>query len=103
MIAVTEGEREWAHSGTRMDSLQEFQAVARKRGFVDVKECDDGTVLWLSRKTPDAATQTPQRICMDSLTNSVTVYWRTTLGKLDSKTFRSVSSLQEWFELHLAK
>ena len=79
-----------------MERLQAFQAVAHESGFVDVQECDDGTVLWLRRETQDAATQTHQRICIDSLTNSVTVYWTTSDGRMDSKTFRTASGLQEW-------
>jgi hypothetical protein len=38
-------------------------------------------------------------MCIDSLTNSVTVYWMTALGKLNSQTFRAVPALQEWFKL----
>jgi hypothetical protein len=38
-------------------------------------------------------------MCIDSLTNSVTVYWMTVPGKVNSKTFRGVPALQEWFEL----
>jgi hypothetical protein len=38
-------------------------------------------------------------MCMDSATNSVTVYWMDAGGKIDSKTFREVGTLQEWFAL----
>jgi hypothetical protein len=38
-------------------------------------------------------------MCIDSLTNSVTVYWMSLPGKVNSKTFRGVPALQEWFEL----
>ena len=48
---------------------------------------------------PGTARETHQRMCMDSLTNSVTVYWMTIPGKLNSKTFRDVPELQEWLEL----
>ena len=80
-----------------MVRLREFQTTAHQSGFVDINECEDGTVLWLRRESPEAATKTHQRMCMDSVTNSVTVYWTTSLGKVDSKTFRSASGLQEWF------
>jgi hypothetical protein len=80
-----------------MEKLQAFQAAAREGGFVDVEECDEGTVLWLRKGTSDKATQTHQRICIDSLANILTVYWMTAVGKIDSKTFRSASSLREWF------
>jgi hypothetical protein len=83
-----------------VEKLQAFQAAARKGGFVDVEECEQGTVLWLRKETPDAATNTHQRICIDSRANSLTVYWMSALEKIDSKTFRSVASLQEWFGVH---
>ena len=82
-----------------MVKLQAFQTAARQGGFVEVNESAEGTVLWLRKKTPDTARETPQRMCIDSLTNSVTVYWMTVPGKVSSKTFRGVPALQEWFEL----
>jgi hypothetical protein len=45
------------------------------------------------------ARDTHQRMCIDSMTNSVTVYWVGGLGKLNSKTFRNPSALEEWFQL----
>jgi hypothetical protein len=82
-----------------MDSLQEFQAAAHERGFVDIEECDDGCVLWLRQQTPDALSKTRQRICLDSRTNSATVYWMNNLEKVVSKTFRSAAVLRAWFAL----
>jgi hypothetical protein len=82
-----------------MEKLQAFQAAARESGFVEVEETEGGSVLWFRKDTADAATETHQRICMDSLTNSVTVYWATVPGKIDSKTFRSAPALREWFAL----
>jgi hypothetical protein len=76
-----------------MGNLQEFQEVARKHGFVDVEETEDGTVLWLRRPTADAE----DRMCIDSVTNSATVFWETIPWKINSKTFRVVSALEEWF------
>jgi hypothetical protein len=78
--------------------LQLFQAAAREGGFVEVNEAANGTVLWL-KNTPDKAQETPLRMCIDSLTNSATVFWKTLPGKLNSRTFRSVPALQEWIEL----
>jgi hypothetical protein len=83
-----------------MEKLQAFQVAARECGFVAVEECEDGTVLWLRKASPDAATDTHQRMCMDSLTNSATIYWMNDRGKVDSKTFRSAATFQEWFALH---
>ena len=82
-----------------MEKLQAFQTAARKGGFVEVKESAEGTVLWLRKSPPATTRDTHQRMCIDSLTNSVTVYWMTLPGKLSSKTFRGVPALQEWFEV----
>jgi len=81
-----------------MEKLQAFQTAARESGFVEVKQSTEGTVLWLRRSTPATARDTHQRMCIDSMTNSATVYWMTVLGKLSSKTFRAVPALQDWFE-----
>jgi len=86
-----------------MNKLQEFQVAARARGFVDVEESEQGSVLWLRKQTPDAATQTHKRICIDSGTSTMTVYWMNDLGKVDSKTFRNVPSMQQWFALQPAE
>jgi hypothetical protein len=82
-----------------MEKLQAFQAVAREGGFVEVKESGEGNVLWLRKNTQDTVRETHQRMCIDSLTNSVTVYWVTVPGKVNAKTFRGAPALQEWFEL----
>lgn len=79
-----------------MEGLQSFKTIAHDGGFVDLEESPNGTVLWLRRQSPDAATNTHQRICIDSVTNSVTVYWMTSLGKVESKTFRTATDLREW-------
>jgi hypothetical protein len=75
-----------------MEKLKAFQDIARSNGFVDVEETDDGTVLWLKKPTNNAE----DRMCVDSMTNSVTVFWATIPWKINSKTFRVVSALQEW-------
>jgi hypothetical protein len=85
-----------------MEKLQALQVAARKGGFVEVEECEDGTVLWLRKVAPDKGTTTHQRMCMDSTTNSATVYWMNVGGKVDSKTFREAATLQEWFAPHPA-
>jgi len=82
-----------------MVKLQAFRVAAREAGFVEVREAGGGSTLWLKKGTPDTAQGTFQRMCIDSLTKSVTVYWMTAFGKLDSKTFRGVPALQEWFKL----
>jgi hypothetical protein len=75
-----------------MEKLKAFQDLARSNGFVDVEETDDGTVLWLKKPTANAE----DRMCLDSLTNSVTVFWATMPWKINSRTFRTVSALEEW-------
>ena len=85
-----------------MKVLQDFQVAAREGGFVELKGNEHGeeTVLWLRKEAQDKNSKTHQRLCIDSLLKSATVYWMNVLGKIDSKTFRTVASLQEWFALH---
>ena len=64
-----------------------------------MEEGDDGGVLWLRQQSPDAVTKTHQRICLDSQTNSATVYWMNSLEKVVSKTFRSAAALRAWLAL----
>jgi hypothetical protein len=75
-----------------MEKLQAFQATAREGGFISVQESEDGTVMWLKKATADAE----DRMCIDVMTSSVTVYWATIPWKINSKTFRATSALQEW-------
>ncbi|HXN52213.1 MAG TPA: hypothetical protein VN943_09770 [Candidatus Acidoferrum sp.] len=82
-----------------MERLQAFLTAAREGGFVKVTESTEGTVLWLRKHAPDTFMETRQRMCINSLTNSVTVYWMAVPGKVNSKTFCGVPALQEWFKL----
>jgi hypothetical protein len=82
-----------------MERLQAFQTAAREGGFVEVSESGEGTVLWLKKKLSNTDREMHQRMCIDSLTNSVTVYWLAVAGKVKSQTFRGVPALQEWFKL----
>jgi hypothetical protein len=82
-----------------MVKLQEFQTAARNLGFIEVNEVAEGTVLWLRKSKPDTAREMDQRMCIDSLTNSATVYWMISPGKVNSKTFRGVPALQEWLDI----
>jgi hypothetical protein len=81
------------------ERIRAFKMAAKKVGYVESSESDDGTVLWLRKNAPPTSRETHQRMCIDSLTNSVTVFWMTVTGKLTSKTFRGIPALQEWFEL----
>lgn len=75
-----------------MEKLQAFQTAARENGFVTVEESEEGTVLWLKRATLESE----DRICLDSLTNSATVYWASIPWKVNSKTFRDAAALRTW-------
>lgn len=77
-----------------MEKLRAFQDAAREGGFVTIEESDEGTVLWLKKATADAE----DRICLDSLTNSATVYWATIPWKINTKTFRDAPALQAWIQ-----
>jgi hypothetical protein len=81
-----------------MERLRGFQTAARKSGFVKVSESAGGTVLWFRRRATDTVRNLHQSMCIDTLTNSVTVYWMTDPGRVSSTTFRGVLALQEWLE-----
>jgi len=82
----------------RTQTLRTFQSAAHAGGFVELRECADGSALWLRKSAADTDRDTHQRMCIDSLTHSATVFWIGSLGKLNSKTFREVPALQEWFK-----
>jgi hypothetical protein len=79
-----------------MDELQTFQVAARESGFVTAEESKDGTILWLRKITPQASTGAHQRMCLDTVTKSATVFWINSRGATESKTFRSAAMLREW-------
>ena len=79
-----------------MGRFRKFQAAAREYGFVELKSSGDGSVLWFGKSTSQPDKQPNQRLCIDRLTNSATVYFTTPRGTVDSKTFRAISNLQEW-------
>ena len=82
---------------TGMLKLQEFQCAARENGYADVNEFERCNTVWLRKVAPDVGTDVHRRLCIDSLTDSATVFWQTGSTKVNSKTFRSVSSLRDWF------
>jgi hypothetical protein len=83
-----------------MEKLQDFQAAARGDGFVEVSDGEDANVAWFRNVLPDPETNVHKRLCIDSLTSSATVYWETGGAKLNSKTFRTPSSLKAWLSLN---
>jgi hypothetical protein len=82
---------------TKIHKLQEFQCAARENGYAEVNEFECGNTVWLRKAAPDVGTDVHKRLCIDSLTDSATVFWQTSPTNLNSKTFRSVSSLRDWF------
>jgi hypothetical protein len=82
-----------------MGIFRGFQIAARESGFVELEPFADGTVQWFRKTDSRQGPQVDQRLCIDKLTNSATVYSSTAHGKVDSKTFRGVSNLREWFAL----
>jgi len=84
-----------------MQALQDFQCAARENGFVEAGESESGSALWFRKSTPDVGSQVHKRLCLDSLTNSATVFWETVPAKLNSMTFRSASALRAWLALKI--
>jgi hypothetical protein len=82
-----------------MDRLRPFQATAREGGFVELNESGDGTVLWLKKSSRDASREIHERMCIDNVTSSATVFWVSSAGGLNSKTFRNAVSLEEWLKV----
>lgn len=85
-----------------MGRIRGFQTAARENGFVELGISGDGTVQWFRRNDSRPDKQADQRLCIDKLTNSATIYSTTALGKVDAKTFRGVSNLREWIALESA-
>jgi hypothetical protein len=81
-----------------MEGLQAFETAARNGGFIMMNESTNRGVLWLKKVALGTTTQAHQLMCIDSLTNSVTIFWINVLGEVNSKTFRGVPALQEWFD-----
>jgi hypothetical protein len=82
---------------TRIKKLQEFQYAARENGYAEVNEFECDNTVWLRKAAPDVGTDVHKRLSIDSLTDSATVFWQTGSRNVNSKTFRSVSSLRDWF------
>jgi hypothetical protein len=83
-----------------MERLRAFQAAAHGDGFIEVNEIENGSVVWLRNSMPDVGTNFHKRLCLDDVTNSATIYWQTVGQQFNSKTFRTVSSMEEWLGLH---
>jgi hypothetical protein len=77
--------------------IQAFRMAARENGYDEIKENIKGSIVWLRKATPDVGTDVHRRLCIDSITDSATVFWQTVPAKLNSKTFRTVSDLKNWF------
>jgi hypothetical protein len=68
-----------------METLQQFQSAVRENGFIEVGESRDGSAAWFRKATPDANTSVHKRLCIDSLTNSATVFWETAPTQMHSR------------------
>jgi hypothetical protein len=79
---------------------EQFQTTALDCGFVEENRNRRGrdSVVWLTKGEPGVGRNTHQRMCVDDMTNSATVYWMAVTGKVDSKTFRKVPALREWLQ-----
>jgi hypothetical protein len=79
---------------------QSLESAALDCGFVEENRRRRGSesVVWLTKDKPCMRGGTYQRMCIDRLTESATVYWVAVPGKVDSKTFREVSALREWLK-----
>lgn len=83
-----------------MYPVQRFHSAALDCGFVEVDRHRRGSdsVVWLTKHRPGTGGGIYQRMCVDALTDSATVYWMAIPGKVDSITFREVPALREWLE-----
>jgi len=85
---------------TGMVKLQAIRVAAAKDGFTEFKRVEDRSTVWLRNRLPDVGTNVHKRLCLDGLTNSATIYWQPVGAQFNSKTFRTVSSFQEWLGSH---
>jgi hypothetical protein len=97
-FAATERDASSARKEETVYRVQGLRNAARVGGFIEVNGAAEGTVLWLRKSKPDLGRDTYQRMCVDGLTNSATVYWTDLPGKINSKTFRGVPALEEWLK-----
>ena len=83
-----------------MYPARRFQSAALDCGFVEEHRRQRGSasVVWLTKDEPGMRGCAYQRMCVDRLTDSATVYWAPIPGKVDSKTFREVPALREWLK-----
>ncbi len=84
-----------------MGKLQDFQNIARENGFLEAGESEGGSAVWFRNATADTGSDVHKRICIDSLTDSATIFWETVPAKLNSMTFRTADSLRAWFALRV--
>jgi hypothetical protein len=81
-----------------MNTYHEFQLAARENGYERLSEYNGQGAVWFRKVMPDNNTDVHKRMCVDSLTNSATVFWSTSATHVNSKTFRTVASLRDWFQ-----
>lgn len=81
------------------ERLRALSSAVKHGGFVELTESKDGTVLWYRRDSLGTVLGTHPRACIDSLTNSATIFWIGLQGQLNSKTFRAGGALRDWLKL----
>lgn len=74
-----------------MINIHAFRLVVRENGFFEADEYQWGNTIWYMKLS-----DRPVRLCIDSQTGSVTVFWQSPPARVSSKTFRTVDSLKEW-------
>jgi hypothetical protein len=50
--------------------------AARENGYDEINENVEGSIVWLRKATPDVGTYVHKRLCIDSVTDSATVFGR---------------------------
>jgi hypothetical protein len=80
-----------------MGLVQQFDLVVRENDFVEVSKSKDGTTAWFRKAGSN------MRLCIDELTNSAAVFWEAGPAQLGSKTFRTATSLRDWFALQVQR
>jgi hypothetical protein len=79
-----------------MINVHAFRLAVHEHGFLEADEYHWGNTIWFMKPPPKSVSDRPVRLCIDSQTGSVTVFWQSSCAKLSSKTFRTVDSLKEW-------
>jgi hypothetical protein len=86
--------------GGKVLEIQRLRAIAIARGFGNEEVSLDGTAIWL-RRTDAVKNGAQLRMCIDAVTQSVTVFWDKETTRA-SKTFRKSVEMDAWLRFTLA-